>query len=243
LDLKGGTYLQHRLNWKGRPTKDVDGLVRGDIEDFLIRLDHALTLAWGPLTFSRTEVEIIQTPDRVIKPRRFHVKASVKGAVWCNVKVEIASDEAGAGSEQERVMAPELKHFGLETPEHLFTIALRWQIAQKIHASSDPHDPPDYLNDRVRDVPDLILLRRIADAEGTPSLSQQRFACERLFGARVLDAQTLGRVVRPWPCRVVSYQHWESDYPRVALEAGISMSLAEAVAEVNEWIAEIKASE
>jgi hypothetical protein len=171
--LKGGTYLQHRLNWEGRPTKDVDGLVRGDIEEFLIQLDHALTLAWGPLTFSCTEVEIIQTPDRVIKPSRFHVRVAVKGAVWCNVKVEIASDEAGAGSAQERVEAPQLKHFGLETPEHLFTIALTWQIAQKLHVSSDPHDPPGYINDHVRDVPDLILLRRLADAEGTPSPSQQ----------------------------------------------------------------------
>ena len=23
--LKGGTYLQHRMSWAGRPTKDVDG--------------------------------------------------------------------------------------------------------------------------------------------------------------------------------------------------------------------------
>jgi hypothetical protein len=39
--LKGGTYLQHRLSWTGRPTKDIDGMVRGDIEEFLVVLDDA----------------------------------------------------------------------------------------------------------------------------------------------------------------------------------------------------------
>jgi hypothetical protein len=240
--LKGGTYLQHRLNWEGRPTKDVDGLVRGDIKEFLVHLDHALTLAWGPLTFSRTEVETIQTPDRVIKPCRFQVKASVKGVVWCSVKVEIASDEAGAGLEQERVAAPQLKHFGLETPEHLATIALRWQIAQKLHASSDPHEPPGYVNDRVRDVPDLILLRRLTELEGTPSLSQQRLACEALFKARALDAQALGRDIRTWPCRIVAHEHWNAGYPKAAQDAGLNLSLTDAVVNVNEWITEIQGS-
>lgn len=31
--LKGGTLLQHRLNVTARTTKDVDGLIRGDIDD------------------------------------------------------------------------------------------------------------------------------------------------------------------------------------------------------------------
>lgn len=40
--LKGGTYLQHRLSWTGRPTKDIDGMVRGDIAEFLAVLDEVL---------------------------------------------------------------------------------------------------------------------------------------------------------------------------------------------------------
>lgn len=33
--LKGGTLLQHRLNTTARATKDVDGLIRGDLDEFL----------------------------------------------------------------------------------------------------------------------------------------------------------------------------------------------------------------
>nr|WP_052367172.1 nucleotidyl transferase AbiEii/AbiGii toxin family protein [Paraoerskovia marina] len=39
--LKGGTYLQHRLGNTARATSDLDGLVRGDIDDFIIALDDA----------------------------------------------------------------------------------------------------------------------------------------------------------------------------------------------------------
>ena len=40
--LKGGTLLQHRLNVTARTTKDVDGLIRGDIETFFVALEHVL---------------------------------------------------------------------------------------------------------------------------------------------------------------------------------------------------------
>lgn len=33
--LKGGTLLQHRLPATARATKDVDGLIRGEIDEFL----------------------------------------------------------------------------------------------------------------------------------------------------------------------------------------------------------------
>ncbi len=114
--LKGGTYLQHRLHWSGRPTRDVDGLVRGDIDDFLDALDDALRLPWGPMTLTRTAVEVISTPTRVIKPRRFSVKVALKGQVWRNVQVEIAADEAGAADDHDVLEPPVLDHFGLPTP-------------------------------------------------------------------------------------------------------------------------------
>jgi len=76
--------------------------------------------------------------------------------------VEIAPHEAGAGHEQDVLIAPGLGHFGLPNPDFLLGIALRYQIAQKIHACTDPHDPPGYRNDRARDVVDLLLLRDLA---------------------------------------------------------------------------------
>ena len=127
--LKGGTYLQHRMSWATRPTKDVDGLVRGDLDTLLEALDQALRLPWGPLTLTRTEPEVIAAPARVVKPRRFDVGVSLRGQVWRRIQVEVAPDEAGAGDEQDVLAAPGLGHFGLPNPEFLLGIALRYQVA------------------------------------------------------------------------------------------------------------------
>ena len=48
------------------------------------------------------------------------------------------------------------------------------QIAQKLHAVSDPHDPPIWVNDRPRDVPDLLLLRDLVREAGAPTLAEIR---------------------------------------------------------------------
>src|SRR5699024_10621651 len=55
--LKGGTLLQHRLNATARATKDIDGLVRGDMDEFLLVLEDTLAEPWGPLTLRRANVE------------------------------------------------------------------------------------------------------------------------------------------------------------------------------------------
>lgn len=38
--LKGGTMLQYRLPVLTRTTQDLDGLVRGDLDDFIAKLDE-----------------------------------------------------------------------------------------------------------------------------------------------------------------------------------------------------------
>ena len=234
--LKGGTYLQHRMSWAGRPTKDVDGLVRGDLDAFLDALDEALRLPWGPLTLTRTEPEVIATPARVVQPRRFDVRVSLRGQVWRRIQVEVAPDEAGAGDEQDLLAAPGLGHFGLPDPDFLLGIALRYQIAQKLHACTDPHDPHGERNDRARDVVDLLLLRDLAAVDGTPTPAQLRQACTALFAARAAEARTLGREERGWPPRLVAHPHWSNDYDKAAGQGGVDLPLGQAVEDVNAWV-------
>lgn len=69
--LKGGTMLQHRLGLSARATSDVDGLIRGELDRFIEEFDVVMTKAWGPFTMTRSEIEAINTPTRVQKPRRF----------------------------------------------------------------------------------------------------------------------------------------------------------------------------
>lgn len=237
--LKGGTYINYILGGKGRTTKDVDGIVRGDIEDFLTLLDEALEEDWEPFELSRSEVEEIATPDKVVKPRRLYISLALRGKPWRRIKVEISPDEGNVGSSVRTFDVASLEHLGITSPGHLVGIALTFQIAQKFHACTGPHHPPTYLNDRVRDVVDLVLLRRLAKDDPAATPEQLRQACEHLFTVRAAEATTLGRQVRDWPPVVVELANWPEAYAAAAREAGLEMTLEEAVTAVNEWLTEI----
>ncbi|MFV2145058.1 nucleotidyl transferase AbiEii/AbiGii toxin family protein [Isoptericola sp. G70] len=238
--LKGGTLLQHRLGLAARTTRDLDGLVRGDIDTFLAQLDEALRLPWGPLTMRRSEIEVIATPTRVIKPRRFTVFVELRGATWRRIQVEISPDEGSAGATPEFVTAPTLRGFGLPSPELLASLALNYQIAQKIHAATDPHDPPVAVNDRARDVTDLLLLKSLTETSGIPRLADVRAAVHDVFAARAADAAQLDLVPRTWPATLTAFPHWATDYATAATSAGVDVPLEDAVATINAWLDEIE---
>ncbi len=237
--LKGGTLLQHRLNATARTTRDVDGLVRGDLDAFLLALEDAFAEPWGPLMLRRGEVEVVNVPTKMIKPRRFDVILEMRGITWRRVQFEVSPDEAGIGGDFEAIEPPLLSGFGLPNPNTLVGIAMRFQIAQKLHAVSDPHDPPTAVNDRPRDVVDLLLLRDLAVDTGSPTLGEIRVAGTAVFDARADESQQLGYPARLWPPIVVAYPHWDQDFKRAATSASVTMSLDDATAEVNDWIAEI----
>jgi hypothetical protein len=240
--LKGGTLLQHRLPGS-RATSDLDGLVKGDIERFLDVLDDVLERPWGPLVLKRGPVEVINVPNRVAKPRRFDVVVTFNGVPWRRIQVEASPDEGSAGHSAEPVPAPALGVVGLPSPDHLAGLAMRYQIAQKVHAASDPHDPPDYVNDRARDVVDLVLLRDLVAATGTPTLAEIKDAIVDIFAVRAADAAQLGWPPRPWPARLTAYRHWQASYTRAAESAGVDLPVGAAVAEVNMWLDEIDHAE
>jgi hypothetical protein len=234
--LKGGTLLQHRLNVTARATKDIDGVVRGDIEEFLLILEQALAEPWGPLTLRRGPVEVINAPNRIVKPRRFDIFLELRGVIWRRIQFEIAADEAGIGDEAEPIEPPPLRGFGLPDPDALVGIAMRFQIAQKLHAATDPHDPPASINDRARDIADLLLLRDLAASTGAPALTEIRAAAVALFAARAIEAAHLGLARRRWPPAAVAHPHWSDDYRRAAQQASIPLTIEDAVIQLNEWI-------
>ena len=237
--LKGGTLLQHRLNATASTTKDVDGLIRGDMDTFFAVLEDVLDEPWGPLTLRRGEVEVIDVLTKLIKPRRFDIVLNLRGVTWRRIQFEVSPDEAGIGQERELIEPLPLAGFGLPDPDVLVGIAMRFQIAQKLHAVTDPHEPPGSINDRARDVVDLLLLRDLIAATGMPTLTAVREAAVAVFEARAAEAAKLGRPTRNWPPTLVAHAHWEDDYTRAATSGGIGLSLEDAVGEANAWIAKI----
>lgn len=240
--LKGGTLLQHRLPGLSRSTTDLDGLVRGDLDEFIVKLDIVLARPWGPCTLRRGPVETIEVPNRVVKPRRFDIVVQVNGVTWRRVQVEVSPDEGAAGAQSEPVLPPSLDGFGLPTPHLLAGLAMRYQIAQKIHAVTDPHEPPTFQNDRARDVVDLLLLRDLVREAGAPTDAEIKPAVLDIFAARARDAIALGWLPREWPAPISAHPHWEVSFARAAASAGVVLSLTAAVVEANRWLQEIDAT-
>ncbi|MCL2788260.1 MAG: nucleotidyl transferase AbiEii/AbiGii toxin family protein [Micrococcales bacterium] len=234
--LKGGTMLQHRLSVPTRATKDVDGLVRGDLESFIADLDEILAEPWGPVGFGLGEIEVIDVPTKAIKPRRFQLTLTLRGVTWRKVQVEVSPDEGSAGGSFEVFAAPELAGFGLSAPEVLVGLAIRYQIAHKIHASTDPHRPPAVVNDRARDVVDLLLLKDLAENTGAPAPTEILAAARDIFAARAMEAAALGRTGRAWPPTLVAHSHWDADYAKAANSARVTVPLGQAISDLNAWI-------
>ena len=118
-------------------------------------------------------------------------------------------------------------------------MAMSYQIAQKVHAATNPHDPPAFRNERPRDVVDLILIKRFIVEVGSPSLADIAVAIQDIFASRAEEARSLGRSVRTWPARLIAYPHWRGDFELAAQSACLELSLDDAVREVNCWLDEI----
>lgn len=238
--LKGGTYLELRLGTASRSTSDVDGLYRGQFDDLIEHVDKALAQPWGPLTFERTAPQRIERAARVVKPLRFTVKVKLRGQTWRSVDVEVAPDEGQAAAGEEVIASPRLDHFGLPSPNTLVGIAMDYQVAQKLHACTDPHAPPEFVNDRVRDVVDLLLIRDAFYADN--DVRELAAVCRTLFASRAREAETLGAPPRSWPPVVTPNALWARDYAREAEKVGLGRPLEDAVEQVNRWITQIDAS-
>lgn len=234
--LKGGTMLQYRLPGMSRTTQDIDGLVRGDVDEFLTELDKSLSEPWGPLALVRGDVETIEVPYRVVKPRRFDIIVQLRGVTWRRVQVEVSPDEGHAGATAEEIPVPSLAGFGLPAPERILSLSMAYQIAQKVHACTDTHDPPAAVNDRARDVVDLLLLRDLTDTTGEPKEAEIHAAIEEVFTVRATEAASLGGTPRSWPTTVTAHAHWGPSFTQAAKSAGLTITLSDAVNELNDWL-------
>ncbi len=235
--------MQHRLGLAARATKDLDGMVRGDIDEFMDAFDSSLGQNWGPISFQRSEVRAIQTPAKAVKPRQFDLLLIIKGQTWRKVQIEISSSEGLADESFDSFPAPTLDAFGIPTPDHLVGLALSYQIAQKVHGATDPHDPPTFVNRRARDVVDLLLLKELVESTGAPSEDEIRFAIEDIFKSRASEACLLGRPERTLPTKIVAYPHWEADFAEAADGASVQLSMGKAIEAVNTWLRELGVGE
>lgn len=245
--IKGGAYLEHRLSVGARATKDVDTLFRGAVTEFMGALDETIAEPWGPFEIARTDVEVIENAKTTAKPRRLYLQLKIRGQVFRRIKVEVSFGEGSVGEKVETFRAPNLLALGLETPHEIAGITMAYQIAQKLHASTDPDlpsptdDGKPHLNDRVRDLVDLILLRDAYFPHGS-NLDQMKIAAVDVFTVRSQEATKLGLPNRTWPPTMEAWALWPEGWQKPADQAGLTLTLDEALARINAWVVDIEAA-
>lgn len=212
--LKGGVAMELRLDVAARATKDFDTAFRAEAAEILERLDQALRVGYGDFAARRTEAEAV----RETAAFRFDIKLEYRGRPWATVKFEVAPAEGSMGREIERVPAKPLDHLGLTGPSDVPCVAIRWQIAQKLHACTEV-PTRDRVNDRFRDFIDLLLLWGLVPDDERPAV---REACQEIFALRA---------AHPWPPRVTVFDGWPDQYRALAEELHFAVTDVTAAAQ------------
>lgn len=219
--LKGGAAMELRLQLEARATKDIDTLFRESMESMLERLDEALHEGWGDFTFERTAPEPIRETHSV----RLDIKLSYRGMRWGTVPFEVAPAEGRSGEDVETLDAIGIDQFGLEGPERVPCLGIRYQIAQKVHACTAPPVEGKDENPRFHDLIDLLLLRDLVTADGWPAV---RAACVDTFETRAVHA---------WPPELTLYQSWPDAFAALAADQDFEPTdVQEAARQVREMI-------
>jgi hypothetical protein len=227
--VKGGTGLKLRLgDAMTRQTPDLDAAFRGDRDAFLTGLSANLRQGWGP--FTGTVIEGRPRPPAgvpsayVMQP--YTVKLLFHGRPFGTVAVELGYDELEATTSEpiERVLAPEVlalfSELGLGTPAPVRVLPLHHQIAQKLHACTEPG------NERAHDLVDLQLLAPLAG--------------DGLAGATTRRLFTFRRQ-HSWPALVIPGPTWTSLYADAAEGLDVLADLDAAIDWTNHYIARINA--
>jgi hypothetical protein len=206
--IKGGTAIDMRRGTApARLSKDLDAAVRGDIDGFVAQARTLLVTGWGGFTGRLARETEIDVPGLLAKPRRFDVKLDYLGKPFATVPVELSQAEGRSGDEHDQIPVDEYDTIGLAPHGPVHCLSVRYQIAQKIHACTDPLDDARD-NDRARDLIDLQLLNLVVDED---QFGPIRTACVEIF---------TGRQRHQWPPTVRVWPAWPTLYGTAASTLG-----------------------
>lgn len=228
--VKGGSALKLRFGDAAtRFTIDLDAARVHDVEGFIVRLENRLEEGWSGFTghiVPRNPAHPEGVPESyVMQP--FDVKLAYNGKPWLTVPLEVGHDEIGDADEVEYGLADDVvalfEAVGLPSPEPSPLMPLHHQIAQKLHAVSEPG------GDRAHDLIDLQVICGLGDVD----LPKVRETCVRLFAYRRRQA---------WPPNIESGPDWEGLYAAQAKGLGVLATVEEAIDWANGLISAIDAA-
>lgn len=160
------------------------------------------------------------------RPWRVPLQIRYEGREFGSISLEVAIDgEAGRHHDLVEPDGIELALFDIHPPRMVPCLDVPHQVAQKLHACTEPI--PDG-NDRVRDIIDIWLLEALLEPG---DLAAVRTACIEVFQRR--RRQT-------WRPDIVPSTSWKRDYPLlVADHPDAPPTLDDAIDYVTQFVVEI----
>jgi len=226
--FKGGAAIEMRYGLRARTTKDLDAAFRGDLDEAVSLVRQAAIAGWSGFTGRVSEVELIERAKVQPRPVRLKIKLAYRGKEFITIPFEMSAQEATSLQNPEIFpVAISLESVQLTGSASVALLPLSYQIAQKLHACTE-EPSEDFPNDRVRDLPDLLLIKELGVEEH--DLSKIRVACVEIFNARGAHS---------WPPQVQEFPGWSVLWDNLARNEGLTMSLNEAVKDVNNFVRQI----
>lgn len=226
--VKGGAAIKIRLgDQASRFTADLDMARARDLRDFLDEFSGALRAGWANFTgriATRTPPRPPGVPAGYVM-RPYDIKLSYHNQSWMTVPLELGRDEIGDTDSPDYALAADtLEVFatlGLPQPRPIAVLPISHQIAQKLHACTEPG------TDRAHDLVDLQLLLATHQVD----LSAVGDIARRLFRSRRKHS---------WPPTVTVNDGWPALYGNAREELPVLPDVDAAVAWTNNLIGRIE---
>lgn len=228
--VKGGSALKLRYGDRAtRFTKDVDAARDVESTAFIEAFRTKLAEGWQGFTGRIVPMKPAHPKDvpecYVMEP--FAIKLDYLTKPWLTVDFELGHNEIGDADEYDESLSSDIVkvfvELGFSEPRPVRLMTLEYQLAQKIHAASEPG------SDRVRDLVDL----QVIVANSQIDYQKVRRLCERTFAYRKRHA---------WPPTFVGGSDWATMYAEARGDISVCASVEEAIEWVNKLIRKIQLS-
>jgi predicted nucleotidyltransferase component of viral defense system len=205
--LKGGVAMELRFAQYARATKDVDLGIEGTRATRLQKLSEVLDLGFDEFTFRvKAKVRHMDQADTV----RVEVAIQYRTRGWQTVDVDLGPASTG----QVDLIEPRvqgLAELGIPVPSPVRCLGIADQVAQKLHACTDPA-----ATGRARDVLDILLI----DALGQIDYAETTRAARRVFEERATHA---------FPPEFVMPPEWRPELEALAADLDFPLKTSAAI--------------
>ncbi len=222
--VKGGSALELRYESQARATRDIDLEFTGTLDEIHDAVAACVDTGWSGFSGRVLDPQPLSIPWGSVAGQRLTVRLTYLGRPFASIPLEVVTKRS---SEVEYVHSLRLDSVGLPSPGPIPCLSLPYQVAEKLHACTDPLDG-ERANDRVSDLMDLILIEELSPEL---DLSNTKRACVAVF---------TDRSTHPWPPVVSSSPQLGQLWSALVADTGFSISsLTDAAERVNSLIAAI----